>query len=122
MAHQRSFLQQSRLLKRIHYKSGGSNEVNINTSLLTPLVLSCALLTGCTVTTGSSSRAVRIAGEQQNVSSENKVRQLQQELKLAEQRVELEKKKREFAEERLKNLQEETDKSEAVENKSGRGS
>ena len=96
--------------------------MNTNTSLLTLLVLSCVLLTGCTVTTGSSSRAVRIAGEQQNVSSESKVRQLQQELKLAEQRVELEKKKREFAEERLKKLQKETDKSDAVQNKSGHGS
>lgn len=116
------FLQQSRLLKRIHNKSGGNNEVNTNTSLLTPLVLSCALLTGCTVTTGSSSRAIRIADEQQGVSSNSKVRQLQQELKLAEQQIELEKKKRVLAEERLKKLQEKPDKLEPVEKKSGHGS
>jgi hypothetical protein len=50
------------------------------------------------------------------------MRQLQQELKLAEQRIDLEKKKREFAEERLQKLQEKQDKPEAVEDESQHGS
>jgi hypothetical protein len=88
---------------------GGMNEVNTRTSLLTLFVLSVALVTGCTVTTGSSSRAMRLADEQ-CASTETKMRQLQQELKLAEKRADLEKQKREFAEERLQKLQEKTDK------------
>jgi hypothetical protein len=96
--------------------------VNTNTSLLTLLVLSCALLTGCNITTGCSSRAIRIADEPQDVSSKNKVRQLQQELKLAEQRIDLEKKKRESAEERLKKRQEKPDKPDALEEKTEHGS
>jgi septal ring factor EnvC (AmiA/AmiB activator) len=96
--------------------------VNTNTSLLTLLVLSCAFLTGCNITTGCSSRAIRIVDEPQDVSSQNKVRQLQQELKLAEQRIDLEKKKRESAEERLKKLQEKTDKPDALEKEPAHGS
>lgn len=95
--------------------------MNTNTSLLTLLVLSCALLTGCNVTTGSSSRAIRIADEE-CASSETKMRQLQQELKLAEKRADLEKKKRELAEERLKKLQEKTAKPDALEKESDHGS
>ena len=78
--------------------------MNIKPSLLAIPALNVALLAGCTVTTGSSSRAVRIA-EEQCASAENKVRQLQEELKLADKRAELEKQKREFAEERLKKQQ-----------------
>jgi septal ring factor EnvC (AmiA/AmiB activator) len=96
--------------------------VNTNTSLLTLLVLSCALLTGCNVTSGCSSRAIRVADEPQDVSSKNRVRQLQQELKLAEQRIDVEKRKRESAEDRLKKLQEKTDKPDALEKESEHGS
>lgn len=96
--------------------------MNTKTSLLNLLVLSCALLTGCTVTTGSSSRAIRVTDEQQNVSSERKVRQLQEELRLAEKRADLEKRKREFAEERLKKLQEKTAQPDVLEKESRHGS
>jgi butyrate kinase len=95
--------------------------VSTKTSLLTLLVLSCTLFTGCHISTGSSAREIRIADEQ-CATAESKMRQLQQELKLAEKRADLEKRKREVAEERLKKLQEKTDKPDAVENESEHGS
>jgi outer membrane biogenesis lipoprotein LolB len=95
--------------------------VNTKTSLLTVLALNTALFTGCTVTTGSSSRAIRVADEQ-CASSESKTRQLQQELKLAEKRADLEKQKRELAEERLKKLQEKRAKPDVPEKESDHGS
>ena len=96
--------------------------MNTKTSLLTMLVLCGALLSGCTVTTGSSSRAIRVADERQNVSAERRVRLLQEELRLAEKRADFEKQKREFAEERLKKLQERPAKPEPSDKESRRGS
>jgi hypothetical protein len=98
------------------------NEVNTKTSLLTLLVLSCALLTGCTVTTGSCPKVLRIVDEQGNVSAERRVRQLQEDLRVAEKRADLEKQKRELAEERLKKLQEKPASPETLEKRSERGS
>ena len=91
------------------------------TSLLILFVLSVALLSGCSVTTGSTSRAIRVTNEQRS-SAESKMRQLQAELKLAEKRADLEKQRREFAEERLKKLQEKTDKPDKAEDNSDHGS
>jgi hypothetical protein len=100
---------------------GGINEVNTKTSLLTLLALNIALLAGCTITTGSSSRAIRIADDG-CTSSESKTRQLQEDLKLAEKRADLEKHKRELAEERLKKLQEKSAKPDALDKRSEHGS
>ena len=105
---------------------GGIDEVNTKTTLLTLPVLSAALLTGCTVTTGSSSRAVRVADGQCS-AAESKLRRSQEELQLAEERADLERQRREFAEERLKKLREKTGKPKTakpdeVENKPSHGS
>lgn len=95
--------------------------MNTKTSLLTLLALNAALLTGCTVTTGSSSRAIRLAGEE-CASSESKLHRLQEDLKLAEKRADLEKHKREVAEERLKKLQEKPAKPDALDKLAEHGS
>jgi outer membrane murein-binding lipoprotein Lpp len=107
------------LITSIH--RGGMNEVSTKTSLLSLIALSGALLTGCIYTTGSSSRAIRIADEQ-CASTESKMRQLQSELKLAEQRAAREKQRREFAEERLKKLEAKTEKPGALEKDARHGS
>ena len=95
--------------------------MNTKTSLLTLMILSAALLSGCNVTTGSSSRAIRMMDDR-CASAESKLRQLQADLKLAEQRADLESQRRKFAEERLKKLDEKTDKPAALENNSDHGS
>jgi hypothetical protein len=80
--------------------------VSTRTSIATLLVLSASILTGCNINTGTKFAAVRV-----DASSECKVAQLQKELKLANERADLEKQKREFAEAQLKQLKEEKEKS-----------
>jgi hypothetical protein len=84
---------------------GGIDEVSNRTSIATLLVLSASILIGCNINTGTKSAAVQFC-----VSSESKVAQLQKELKLANERADLEKQKREFAEVQLKKLKEEKEK------------
>jgi predicted small secreted protein len=87
------------------------------------LLLSAALLTGCNASFGTCAKSAQVtgdkihaAGEQKDIESERTSAQLQEDLRLAtkrakvaEEKAELEKQKREFAEERLKQL-EKTDK------------
>ena len=79
--------------------------MSTRTFIATLLVLSASILTGCNIHTGTKSAAVQV-----EVSSESKVAQLQKELKLANERADLEKQKREFAEVQLKKLKEEKEK------------
>lgn len=83
--------------------------MSTKTPVLTLIILSITLLNGCHITTGSKSAAVQV-----DVSSERKVAQLQKELKLANERAELERQKREFTEEQLRKLKEEKEKRDEV--------
>lgn len=85
--------------------------MNARTSIVAVIVLSAAISVGCHITTGSKSASVQV-----EVSSERKVAQLQKELKLANERADLEKRKREFTEEQLKKLKEEKGKADDVDN------
>lgn len=90
--------------------------MSAKTSIATLLLLSAVLLTGCTVSFGTGTKATQVTGdkietacEQQDIPSQSTPAQQQEELRLAnerarlaEEKAEFEKQKREFAEERLK--------------------
>jgi hypothetical protein len=122
-----SYISQILCLSRIGILYGTTNisrryrEVTAKAFIIALHVLSASLLTGCNVTTGTKSTAIRVAGEQQDISSKIKVARLQEELKLAnersklaEARADLERKKREFAEEQLRKQKENAGNSKGV--------